>query len=226
MEDIIGIILEHAGPIGVALCVLAFYLLHRFDMLPTYRARIEWVEPVEEPVSYTHLDVYKRQPDRRVGYRHARRSHRLGDRLAADYGCAHGDTRRGDCGRHGKSADYRRGYGHARGGDPQRHRNDRLVRHAGRHARRRHADRDWHPADRRVSDCHVVGGDSGRHWRVAHRGHAHGHAWYGDLSATGTGSDTGTSAAYMAASLFHVADTDEIYYTADTDPIYFTATEG
>lgn len=46
------------------------------------------------------------------------------------------------------------------------------------------------------------------------------------LSATGTGSDTGTSAAYMAASLFHVADTDEIYYTADTDPIYFTATEG
>ena len=48
MEDIIGIVLEHAGPIGVALCVLAFYLLHRFDMLPTYRARIEWVEPVEE----------------------------------------------------------------------------------------------------------------------------------------------------------------------------------
>jgi len=46
------------------------------------------------------------------------------------------------------------------------------------------------------------------------------------LSATGTGSDTGTSAAYMAASLFHVADTDDIYYTADTDPIYFTATEG
>lgn len=46
------------------------------------------------------------------------------------------------------------------------------------------------------------------------------------LSATGTGSDTGTSAAYMAASLFHVADTDEIYYTADTDQIYFTATEG
>lgn len=45
MEDIIGIILEHAGPIGVALCVLAVYLLHRFDMLPTYRARIEWVEP-------------------------------------------------------------------------------------------------------------------------------------------------------------------------------------
>ena len=45
MEDIIGITLEHAGPIGVALCVLAFYLLHRFDMLPTYRARIEWVEP-------------------------------------------------------------------------------------------------------------------------------------------------------------------------------------
>ena len=48
MEDILGITLEHAGPIGVALCVLAFYLLHRFDMLPTYRARIEWVEPVEE----------------------------------------------------------------------------------------------------------------------------------------------------------------------------------
>lgn len=48
MEDIIGIVLEHAGPIGVALCVLAVYLLHRFDMLPTYRARIEWVEPVEE----------------------------------------------------------------------------------------------------------------------------------------------------------------------------------
>ena len=45
MEDIIGIILEHAGPIGEALCVLAVYLLHRFDMLPTYRARIEWVEP-------------------------------------------------------------------------------------------------------------------------------------------------------------------------------------
>ena len=45
MEDIIGIILEHAGPIGVALCVLAVYLLHRFDRLPTYRARIEWVEP-------------------------------------------------------------------------------------------------------------------------------------------------------------------------------------
>ena len=45
MDDFIGIILEHAGPIGVALCVLAVYLLHRFDMLPTYRARIEWVEP-------------------------------------------------------------------------------------------------------------------------------------------------------------------------------------
>ena len=35
-----------------------------------------------------------------------------------------------------------------------------------------------------------------------------------------------TQAAYMAASLFHVADTDDIYFTADTDPIYFTATEG
>ena len=48
MGGFIGFILEHAGPIGVALCVLAVYLLHRFDMLPTYRARIEWVEPVEE----------------------------------------------------------------------------------------------------------------------------------------------------------------------------------
>ena len=44
MEDILGITLEHAGPIGVALCVLAVYLLHRFDRLPTYRARIDEVE--------------------------------------------------------------------------------------------------------------------------------------------------------------------------------------
>jgi len=47
VEDLIGIILEHAGPIGVALCVLAFYLLHRFDMLPTFgrtRVRIEWAD--------------------------------------------------------------------------------------------------------------------------------------------------------------------------------------
>jgi len=48
METAITVGLEHAGPIGVALCALAVYLLHRFDMLPTYRARIEWVEPVEE----------------------------------------------------------------------------------------------------------------------------------------------------------------------------------
>ena len=47
MEDIIGIILEHAGPIGVALCVLAVYLADRFDMLPTFgrtRVRIEWAD--------------------------------------------------------------------------------------------------------------------------------------------------------------------------------------
>lgn len=47
MEDIIGIVLEHAGPIGVALCALAIYLLRRFDMLPTWkrtRVRIEWAD--------------------------------------------------------------------------------------------------------------------------------------------------------------------------------------
>jgi len=44
MEDIIGIVLEHAGPIGAGLSAVAFYLAYRLRLLPT-RARIEWVEP-------------------------------------------------------------------------------------------------------------------------------------------------------------------------------------
>lgn len=53
MEDIIGIVLEHRGVIGVAVFAVAVYLAHRFDMLPTFsrtRVRIEWAapEPVEE----------------------------------------------------------------------------------------------------------------------------------------------------------------------------------
>ena len=47
MEDIIGIILEHAGPIGVAIVAVALYLANRLDMLPTWkrtRVRIEWAD--------------------------------------------------------------------------------------------------------------------------------------------------------------------------------------
>lgn len=45
METAITVGLEHAGPIGAALCALAVYLMHRLDMLPTYRGRIAWVAP-------------------------------------------------------------------------------------------------------------------------------------------------------------------------------------
>jgi len=66
VEDIIGIVLEHAGPIGVALCVLAFYLLHRFDMLPTERARVLARITEETPYGEPMTDRDDHAPRRRL----------------------------------------------------------------------------------------------------------------------------------------------------------------
>lgn len=47
MEDVLGIILEHRGVVGVAIVAVALYLANRLDMLPTFgrtRVRIEWAD--------------------------------------------------------------------------------------------------------------------------------------------------------------------------------------
>lgn len=47
MEDVLGIILEHRGVVGVAIVAVALYLANRLDMLPTWkrtRVRIEWAD--------------------------------------------------------------------------------------------------------------------------------------------------------------------------------------
>jgi hypothetical protein len=49
MDTAIGIMFDHAGPIGLALTILAIYWLQALGVLvvPTWRARVEWVDTPE-----------------------------------------------------------------------------------------------------------------------------------------------------------------------------------